>query len=847
MKYVYRVIILIAIFIGALYYFSGDIKEVVFDNDNTTVMADATFPLVTIKAGDSIINLLHGYSTNLAANKLRESVIPLTLDKTFDVVIDQEDYIIKKLNYEVRDFTQNSLIEEGSISVFEEAGNTKTAKIKLTSELANDKEYAIKITLITSKSQKMYYYQRIKIYQNSYLKEKLDFILNFHEAIMDKSTAESVAKYLEPSATVDNSSLAYVNINSSFDLVTWGNLKPTILTKPVPSIIEIYVDTILVKLEYYIDAEVAGNKEQYQVTEFFRIRYSADRIYLLNYERRMESMFDINLASVSKNELKLGITSDTELPVTSSADQKKLAFVRNKELWFYDLENNKITKVFSFRSDNKDYLRELYDQHDIRVLTMDEEGNLNFMVYGYMNRGQYEGRVAIILYRFIRSENRIEERLYIPVEEPYQTLKENLGKLSYVNSSDVFYFQVYDYIYSYNMITRELKEIADNVSTEQVVVLKDLNYVAWQDNADPKRSKNIYIMSLETGETHTISAKQGYSVRLMDVIDSNLIYGFVSEEDIAAMMDGSIMAPLSMVEIASVDKNVLKSYSKQGYYISNLKVKDNIIELRRVQKITEGGRTAYILAPQDYIMNQVKAQTQLTKTNFRVTDQALTEYYLALPQAFIMEKLPEVLSAVSTIIEEDPTIRLPVADQEQLCYYPFISGDIEGAYDNAADAIAIARDRIGVVLNNNQQLVWERGVKAVKNTITSFEATSWDTSSDRTVEACLKLLLSYQRVPVSQKQLTIDDSSAYDVLKKYSKYTPIRLTGITLDDALYYVSKGRPVIAMTDVSHAVIIYGYDAFNIMIIDPSEYTTKKMGIGDSAKMFEAAGNVFLSYLD
>ena len=847
MKYIYRVIILIAVFIGALYYFSSDIKEVVFSVDNTTVMADATFPLVTIKTGENTINLLHGYSTSIAANMIRESVIPLNQDKTFEVVIDQEEYDIKKLNYEVREFVGNSLIEQGSVSVFDENGSTKTAKIKLTSELASDKEYAVKITLISSDTNKMYYYQRIKIYGNSFLKEKLDFIMNFHNAIMDKKTAENIIDYLEPTNSADNTTLAYVNINSSFDLVSWGSLKPVVITDIVPAVREIYVDTISVNLDYYIEAEVAGKKERFQVTEFYRIRYSADRMYLLNYERKMEALFDISLASISKNELKLGITSDIDVPVTSSSDEKKLAFVRNKELWFYDLENNQITKVFSFRKDQSQDLRELYDQHDIRILNMDQEGNLDFLVYGYMNRGQYEGRVAIVLYKFIRAENRIEERLYIPVEEPYQTLKENLGKLSYVNSSDVFYFQSYHSIYSYNMITRKLEEIEDNVTSDQVLMLPDINYAAWQDSSDPKEAKNIYIMNLETGQTQTISSKPGYSIRLMDAIDSNMIYGYVKESNIASMVDGSIMAPLSKVEIATVDKDVLKSYSKQGYYISGLEVKSNIVELRLVKKVSEGGRTAYVAASRDYIMNQVKAQTQVTQVTSRVTDQALTEYYLSLPKSFVMEALPKVLTTVSTVIEEDPTIRLPMTTQSQLYYYPYLGGEIEAAYENAADAIAVARDHIGVVLNNNHQMVWERGVKSASNTIPNFDTMTWSASSQNTVSTCIKLMLSYQRVNVSSDKLSVDDSSVYEVLKKYSNYTPIRLTGITLEDALYYVSKGRPVIAMTDVSNAVIIYGYDAFNIMVIDPSNNRATKMGIGDSAKMFEDAGNIFLSYLE
>lgn len=847
LRHIYRAIILIAIFVAALSYFSRDIKEVVFDLDNTTTMEDATFPLVTINTGDSVINQLHGYSSNLDANKIRESITPMDMDQSFEVQIDQKNYIIKKLNYEVREFVGNALIEANSVSVFEEEDDIKSARIKLQTELSTEKEYAIKITLITSESEKMYFYQRIKKYENAHLKEKLDFIMDFHNAIMSKATAENIIKYLEPSDDADNTSLANVNINSSFDLVSWGSIKPEILTDVIPSVKEIYSDTASVELNYFAKAEISGVTEMYQVTEFYRVRYSTDRMYLLNYERHMEAIFDVSLASVSKNELKLGITNDINVPYIAGEDGTKIAFVRNNELWFYDLGSNVITKVFSFRQDNTDYIRDLYDQHDIRVLNMDAEGNLNFIVYGYMNRGQYEGKVAVILYHFIRSENRIEELAYIPVDKPYQNLKENIGELSYVNSKEVFYFQVYNTIYSYNLITRKLTEVATDVIENQVVVLKDINYVAWQDKSDPKESDLINIMDLETGKQETITAKEGYNIRLMDMIDSNIVYGYVKKGDIASMVDGSIMAPLTTLEIASVDKKVLKTYTKPGYFISGLNVKDNIIEFRLLQKITQDGRMVYSFAKMDQIMNKVQEQDSIMIVNSRVTDQALTEYYITLPKGFVMGELPKVLTTVSTVISQDPTLRLPENEQMILCYYPYITGGIEGAYENAADAIEVARDGIGVVLSNNHQLIWERGVKQTSHTINEFADSSYTATSDSTVEKCLQLVLAYQGVTVNMQQLSLQNSSAYDVLKKFSKNTPVRLTGVTLDDVLYYVSEGRPVIAMTDLNDAVIIYGYDTFNIMVVNPSTGKTAKMGIQDSTQMFENAGNVFLSYLN
>lgn len=847
LKHFYRIIILIGVFATSLFYFSKDIKEVVFEIDNTVDMEDATFPLVTLKSGEEEINLLHGYSSNLNANKLREAVTPLDMDQAFEVVIHEREDTIKKLNYEIREFADNELIESNSVSVFEEDGEEKTAKIKFRTELDKEKEYAVKITLITSKSQKMYYYTRVKIYPNAHLKEQLEFIMNFHNAIKDKKEAQQIKKYLEFDSKMDATSLSYVNIHSNFDLITWGDLKPVILTEVVPTVIEIYSDVALVRLDYYLEAEIDGSMQQFQIAEYYRVRYGTDRMFLLNYERHMEAFFDVAHASVAKNELKLGISADSDLPYVASADQKKIAFVRNKELWFYNLEDNEIIKVFSFVQKESDYLRDRYDQHDIRILNMDAEGNMNFIVYGYMNRGQYEGKVALLLYRYIRAENRIEELVYVPVDEPYQTLKENIGEFFYVNSRDAFYFHMYHKIYSYDLITRKLSELALDVGKEQIVVLQDLKYVAWQDNPDPRLAENIYMMDMESGEIQTIRAMSGYNILLMDKIDSNIIYGFVKEKDIMIHPDGRVVAPLSIVEIASVDKKVLKRYEEKGFYVSNLHVKDNVVELSRVKKESLEGRISYTAAPEDYIMNQEKSGESLLSVTTRVTEQALTELYLAMPEGFTMAALPKELSTVNTIISRDPTVRLMETEQERVAYYPYIMGRMEGSYPEAYNAVAVADERIGVVLNSKMQLVWERGVKANSSSIRKLEDMAWTVTSDQTLESCLELMLSYQGSSVPMKKLSTREKSAYEILMSFSRYTPVRLTGISLENVLYFVASGRPVIAMTNAKDAVLIYGYDAFNIMVINPKRNSVDKIGLQDSKEMFEKAGNVFISYLN
>ena len=157
-------------------------------------MSEATFPVVTIGIGEDVINLLHGYSSNLNANTIRESVSPLDEKQELEVIIDQGDYLIKKLNYELRDLVGNRLIESDSVSVFSQDGEKLRAKIKLKEELEVEKEYALKITLITSESKKMYYYNRVKRFNNVYLHESLSYVKDFHYAIRDKEKANDITR-----------------------------------------------------------------------------------------------------------------------------------------------------------------------------------------------------------------------------------------------------------------------------------------------------------------------------------------------------------------------------------------------------------------------------------------------------------------------------------------------------------------------------------------------------------------------------------------------------------------------------------------------------------------------------
>ncbi len=843
LKYLYKGIILLCIFAGSLYYFGRDIKEEVFDIQKTIKMDETSFPILAIRLGKAEINLLHGYSNNLNANMVRDSITPLDSDQSFEVVIDGKENDVKRVIYELRSVTDNKLLETDTINALEKEENKKTAKIKFKTELGEGTEYGVKITLVTSESRKMNYYTRVKLQPSSYYNEKLDFVMDFHDSIMDKDKAEDMIIYLEPDADADNTTLSYVNIHSSFELVRWGDLKPQILGSVVPAVKEINPDTASVELKYIISAETESGLEYYYVKEFYRVRYTSSRMYLLNYERTMESVFDMELTSLKESEFKLGITNQPDTDLVTSSDNNKLSFVRQRELWYYNLAENSAVKVFSFRQENTDYVRDVYDEHDVRILSMDDDGNIDFMVYGYMNRGVYEGRVGIVLYKYYSGENRIEELLYIPMNVTYQILKEELDSFSYVNQLDVFYFILNHKIYAYSLITKELTVIASGVGAEDFVVSKEEHYIAWQNSGDPEESTEIVILDLESGKEEKISAPAGNNLNLLGRINNNIIYGFVKTDDITTNLDGSILVPMYKIAIADSQSNILKEYSKKGYYVTGTTVKDNVITLERVKKENQDGGIHYVSVQEDNILNTIINETKAIGLTTRVTQKTLTEFYISLPSGFNLEEKPEYNNTINTVITEDTTLRLEGAEVMKEPYTVYALGGIAGIYEQAGAAVHQAYMAAGVVLNQYQQNILERGIKSTTKEIGNITPiyTSGDTDS---IAACVGMMRNYQSG--SKDSGNLESGTLYEMLEKSMGDAVLNLTGCTLEEVLYYINKEVPVIAMKNEDSAVLIIGYDAYNITVIDPSLHKSMKIGLNDSTDMFEKAGNLFFTYL-
>lgn len=810
MKYTVKFFILLGIFIGSIYFFGSNMDEAMFGTVKTAVMTEAKLPTIQLQSDGVVVNTLYGYTSAIDAFSIRENLVAVEAEQTVELLINENETDVRKLHYEVLDVSTRAEIAEGTINAFDKEENQKKARIKITNKMESGKEYAVELMLVDSESRRIYYYFRMKRYDNSEFAEKVQFIRDFSDWAFSKNET-AVIPFLESTYRGEGSSYAQVDIKDSFFMVCWGKLQPKRLTEPKLTISEIYSNIAVGTLDYMVEISTDSGVEKYYVKEKFRVIVSGTSKHLLNYERTMETVFDAELASLSQNQFKLGITNHTDMELLTNKDASQLAFVRNKELWHYNMAENMLYKVFSFRSEKEEELGLSYNQYDVRILKLYENGDISFMVYGHMGKGDYEGKTGILLYRYYRGEERMEEQLYLPVSETYQKIKEELGAFSYMNEYDVFFFMVYNTMYSYNLITKELTVVSEQALEDSVVFFKDSGYVCWQEEGYAE----IQLLQLESGEKKELTAAPGEFIRILGKINENLICGYGLLSDCMEMVDGSVLYPAYEIKILNDILEEKKTYRKEGYYVAEAEITPNSICLRRVEKTETGG---YAEASDDYILNSTEAKKRPVTLDKRITEKMFAEYYIDLPSTYAMKEIPVPEIVPYTLISEDITVRIDALENDAEEYMVYSFGEMILLSDDCAEAVRLADQAnvVGTVVNEAGQVIWERGIK-------------------------------YASASVSLEEGAFATTASMDDFVKYAAGNRVlKLTGVTLDEALYFVFRGAPVYAMKNRTDAVIITGYTATNITVYEPASGKNKTYSLKDAENLFEAAGNIFLTYV-
>lgn len=841
MKAIYKIPILLIIFIASLIFFGRSIPSLTSAAPTASKLQSTVFPSAYILSHDQKVNPLKGYSTRLSSGLVRESISPVGSDKKLILMIDPNKTGIEKLDYTLLSIPDDKELVNGQISAFESTGTETEADLFIDYGMKTSTEYGLRICITTDTNKKIYYYTRIKYYDSDiFLDEKLGFVNKFHDAAIGTNTDLDMTKYLETDPDkADDTSLALVDMYSDPKLIRYNDLKPEVISEITPYIKELNIETAAVLLKYYIrlNGKSTDKNEVYQVKEFFRVRYVDHKIYLLYYRRAMESIYNPSFTSIDKNELKIGVTSNSNIDLKYDKTCNEFAFVRNGSLFSYDIEANNITRIFSFEQNNKDYYTNDIDQHDVKILKLNDNGDIDFIVYGYMSSGDYEGQVAIILYKYVKEDNQLNERVYIPLHTTYQRLRQDLGNFCYINEQNIFYFAYNNVAIAYNIPSKKY-EVLSNYATEDnfAMINSTKSFIITNGNKD-SYADTITILNLDTTEKYQIKADKRDRLRVLGIIDKYLIYGCFHEEDAFEASDGRLILPVYKMIIADSNGKTVREYDPgSDRYISSIKVKYNVIHINRIKR----KRSTFVSASEDSMIKNNDEKENTVSVYSRVTNEMLTEKYITISEKNEITNVPEELATKQIMVNEDTTLHIN-EDQASSEYYIYAYGEITGKVDNAGDGVMDADEEMGVLTDGKGAVIWERGGQFNSKDLTGLE-TVRTAESVSSALACTSMLLKYAQVDNASD---ISGTSIMDDLSKHLE-TPVNLTGCNVSEMLYFISNGRPVIAMSDPDKYVLITAYTLSDITWFDPGTGRFVKMSQAAADTRFKGMGNVFISYI-
>lgn len=825
-KYLIEGGVLAVIFVVAVAVFSFLTNK---GNDSMTAdMSSATLPQVSFSYNGYNLNVLPGYVQEMDIVSMRDTITPVT-DGKLTVNISDYGNEIKSLDYQVYTLDGKKQLKEAVIknpgeSANLELGNTSSKKSdsENTDESENSvmsEERVLKLTLMKSDGSLVYYYTRIRDAQDTGVLKCLDYTNKFHESAFSKEDDGTISGALETGSVGDDSTFQYVNINSSYNQVTWGKLKPELTNGMRWNVKEITENYTSVQLEYQVNCKGEENDtDLYNVKEFFRVRYASDskQTYLLDYERTMDQVFDPTKQVLSEKGILLGITSsDVQYQVNKTGTI--VSFVAADELWTYNKKTDELSKVFSFADSEKTDIRNLNPKHEIKVLDIDKTGNTTFAVYGYMNRGEHEGEVGVAIYYFDISKNSVDERVFISSQKSYENVDQELGKLVYYNiDENTLYAMVSGVLYDYNVTFDDKKAVVENLSDGQYVVSSDSSLVAYQAEGDLNSATQITVMNLSSEKTQTAKCEADECIRPLGFIKTDFVYGVAKTADIGKSASGEDIVPMYKVEIMNQSGEIVKTYSVDGSYVLGATFEGNMITLSRA---TKNGDT-YVSTSPDYITNNEEKKESNISLDTYVTDLKETQVRLTYNDG-IEDKNPKVLNPKQVLFENPVTVSF---DDETAGdkYYVYAYGTLQGIYDKAGTAIAQADKYSGVVVGSDQGYVWERGNRDLSYSIDS------DDEQVKNLRERLK-----------------NGESPVDAISAMNNKKSLDLTGCTVEELLYVINQGNPVVAMLDSTSSVMLIGYTDSDVTYMDISSGETEDITYDDLNAKTAGSGHTYVGF--
>ena len=809
-------IILLGVFLAAVgIYFVISIRRTEEPSETLyTSMEEPVLPTVYADVLGTEENRLAGYRQEMdpAAAGLVLTVLPE--DRALPVRIETYGCSVLGLQYEIRSLDRQRLVERTRLEGWTAGEDQIDVTLPIQNLIAPGTEYQLDLQVETEAYGTVHYYTRILQQEEDYASAMLAFARDFSRKTFSEEEARSLTTYMEPSGTADDSSLGHVTIESSFSQLTWAGLEMEPAGQMQVTLREL--DGIMGQAEvsYQVCRESEGGEtETYDVTDCYTMKWGASRIYLMGFDRTVNQVFSGGRDLYSGRRILLGIGNDDAVQVEKSPDGRYAAFVFNRDLWRYDQEEHRSLKVFSFRSGSDVTGRSDYGQHQVRILSMGDDGNLDFLVYGYMNRGPHEGQQGISLYRCSRN-GALEERFFVPSSASCEELRREMEILSCLGENGLLYLYLDHAVYGIDLSSNEYMVVAEGLEEGNFFVSSDKSRLAWQEGEDPYSAGVIHVFDMNTGAKQELRAPEGSVVQALGFVQEDFVYGLARQSDLWVMNGRVRGLPMYALEIVNPRLEVQTRYEREGYYLFQVTVDEARVHMDRLVQL--GGQVYAYRDSDTIVCNEASEETYMEGVGWYASEVRRKLYFVQLDQEVPSGRTVGVSAARNITYDHSEVLELTGSGRKpEAEFYAYGSGRLRGVFGSFPEAVEAAYPYMGIVTDENRQTLWDRVDRDTARTLSDAQAT-----------AARMLQAAQEPEGPAAEELRILDGR-----------------GCTLQQVLYFIGRGCPVIAYGENGEELVLYGYDQYNVSVLSRQTGESYKMGLNDASGYFDACGNDFI----
>ena len=464
--------------------------------------------------------------------------------------------------------------------------------------------------------------------------------------------------------------------------------------------------------------------------------------------------------------------------IITNAKVDKIAFLADNKLFLSDGKKENVDVIYSCGKNNY-------------IMPLKFGDGLYFINYGYNLDDSHIGEVGVCLLKYMEDTKKVSKLAFIKTDVDVASLKESIDELAYMGDSGMLYIKLLDKVVGLDISSGSYVTVAENLETGKYSISQDKSLLSWNVGD----GLNIY--NFAVGENKQLDNANEVMLPI-GYIGSDLVVA-IQSQNISNTVNGKSVG--SIFEKISIYNNLLelqKEYTYDGRYIDNINVSGNRVHIELYQYDGEN----FTRLGEDTIISSksVASESRLSSyaDSYRGKNYVI-DYTKKIDREISYSKTLEI---EASDLEYD--IELNTSYLKNM-YYVYINSKLKGIYDDPVRAVEDAYTDMGFVRRNGIMIY----VRAMV-----------DTASNINFEA----------------------SAAGEYVNYWENNELTRFRGITLKEAMYFLTIKKPVFTFTAINNPVILTGYDSKTVTIYDINTSSIQKIDINEAQSIFNSTQNDF-----